>query len=255
MTTPASRRPCSMVSAPRLGAEVRAPGTRGTPGRAAGSRAQARPGTAWPCTLDLPRALALPLAAGSRAGVPWPRATGTWGGCAGQAARSGPRRPLSARGPRAAASARLGRRSPQRGSEGTGGSSVLPASAAPAQPGAQPAVPALRAATDYYSRASGIRQHLGSCSSQVPGEVKAQLPRDALLSPKGIGLWKTPFSSLSEAGSFRLGLYPVPFAGNQVLGLALKKARHQSSSIIVFFDTLPSPPFVTDLVLLGSINS
>lgn len=31
----------------------------------------------------------------------------------------------------------------------------------------------------------GDREHLGSCSSQVPGEVKAQLPRDALLNPKG----------------------------------------------------------------------
>lgn len=224
MTTPASRRPCSMVSAPRLGAEARAPGTRGTPGRAAGPRARARPGTARPCTSDPPRALALPLAAGSRAGVPWPKATGAWGSCAWQAARSGPRRPPSVRGERGSLrAAQQGQ--PAAGQRRRGLAPSSPASAALAQPGAQPSVPALLAATDHYSRASGIREHLGSCSSQVPGEVKARLPRDALLNPNGTGLWKTPFSSLCEAGGFRLGLHPVPFAGNHVLGLAPKKAR------------------------------
>lgn len=169
-----------MVSAPLLGAEVRALGTRGTPGRAAGPCAQARPGTARPCTLDLPRALALPKAAGSRTGVPWPKATS----CAWRAAWSRPRRPLSIAGSSAAASARLSLAARSRVSGGARGS-VLPGSAALGQPGAQPAVPGLPAASDYYSRASGIGEHLGSCSSQVPGEVKAQLPRDALLNSKG----------------------------------------------------------------------
>ena len=131
MTTPASRRPCSMVSAP-LGAQVRAPGTLGAPGRAAGPRAQARPGTAGPCTLDLLRAPALPQAAGSRAAVPWPKATGTWGSCAWQAARSHPRRPLSIPGPCAAASEWVswGRRV----SEADGGSVSCPQLRCPRSP-------------------------------------------------------------------------------------------------------------------------
>ena len=76
---------------------------------------------------------------------------------------------------------------------------------------------------------------MGSYSSQLPGEVKARLPREVLLNPKGIGLWKTPFSSLREAGSFRQGLYLVPFAGNQVLGLAPGEASFRFPFLPILF--------------------
>lgn len=156
------RRPCSMVSAPLPGAEVRALGTRGTPGRAAGPRAQARPGTARPCTLDLPRALALPKAAGSRTGVPWPEATTTWGGCAWQAASSRPRRPLSIAGPSAAASARfsVAARSGVSGSRGLGQPS----------PAALPWVSPAPSPRCRYSRRRRITTHerRGSASIWAP---------------------------------------------------------------------------------------
>lgn len=63
-------------------------------------------------------------------------------------------------------------------------------------------------------------------------EVKAKLPRDALLNPKGTGLWKTPFRPLCEAGSFRLGLCRVPFAGNPGAWAGTEKA---SFGFLLFF--------------------
>lgn len=85
------------------------------------------------------------------------------------------------------------------------------ASAARCQPSAQPTHPGLLAAPGYSPAPRDLRG-CGLLQLQVLREVKAKLPRDTLLNPRGTGLRKTPFSP-SEAGSFRLGLYPVSFAG------------------------------------------
>lgn len=90
----------------------------------------------------------------------------------------------------------------------------------PSAPATLPTVPLAQPPCPRYCP----RRRLLTSSRQLPGEVLARFPRHALLNPKGTGPWKTPFSSLSEAGSFRLGLYLVPLAGNQVLGLALVEA-------------------------------
>lgn len=86
-------------------------------------------------------------------------------------------------------------------------------SAARCQPGAQPTLPGLLAAP-HYSRAPRDRRGSGLLQLQLPIEVKAKLPWDALLNPKGTSLRKNPFSPRSEAGSFRLGLCLMSFAGN-----------------------------------------
>lgn len=87
MTTPASRRPCSMVRAPLPGAQVRAPCTPGDSRTLCRARRPGASGTVQPCTLDLPGALAVSQAGVSRASVPWPAATCTWDRCSWPAAR------------------------------------------------------------------------------------------------------------------------------------------------------------------------
>lgn len=95
----------------------------------------------------------------------------------------------------------------------------------PPPAGAVPGLPGQRCRRSPRARPRKVTTHghPGSCSSRLPAEVKAQLPRDAPLNPEGTGLWKTPFSSLGEAGGFRPGLYLVPFAGNLVRALAPRK--------------------------------
>lgn len=51
----------------------------------------------------------------------------------------------------------------------------------------------------------------------APWRSESAVPTGRAFKPWGTGLWKAPFSSLSEAGSFRLGLYLALFAGNPVL--------------------------------------
>lgn len=99
---------------------------------------------------------------GSRAGVPWPAATGARGGRAWRCAEPA-RRPPSVPRPS------LPPRAP-------GGARPPPAPAAPGPPCPRPAPP-------HGRPAGGGRA--GSCSARRPAEVKARLPRDALLQPRG----------------------------------------------------------------------
>lgn len=186
MTTPASRRPCSMVSAPLPRTSPRALHARGGLGRAAGPRAPGRPGTAGPCTLDPPGAPALPRQRQPRR-RPWPRATGTWGS---RARRPGP----------GAASAPSIRRSRPRVSEGAGATSVPRSVPSHAALGPSPSCPGrARGAPDGYSRRRRPGA-LSSCGSQLPGEVKARFPRGALLNPGGQVSGKPRFPPSARLG-------------------------------------------------------
>lgn len=205
-----------MVSAP-LPAHKFARRHAGGSGARCRARARARPGTAWPCTLDLPRALALPQAAGAAPESPGPKPLSPGAAAPGAAAPGSGEKPsptpaFCAEAERCSLrAAQPGRRQPRL--QRSQGSVPRPSHAALGPP--RPAtLPTLLSAPEDYSRRS----------SQLPREVLARFPRDALLNPKGTGPWKTPFSSLSEPGSFRLGLYLVPLAGHQVLGLALVEA-------------------------------
>lgn len=125
----------------------------------------------------------------------------------------------------AAASAPLSGGSGQPGLRGSSALGQSPLTiAALCQPGAQPTLPRVLAAP-LYSQAPPDRRVSGLLQLQLLREVKAKLPRDALLNPKGIGLWKTPFSPLFEAVSFRLGLYFVSFSGNPSVRAGTEKGQ------------------------------
>ena len=157
-------------------------------GRAEGPRAQARPGTAWPCTLDLRRARALPR--GSRRPRPSTLAHCHLhlASCVGASVPDAG--PLSPR-PGAAASAPFSCGSLRPGPGVTTRSVLLPEPAPPAV--AQPTHPGLLVAPRYSPAPRDLRG-CGLLQLQILREVKAKLPRDTLLNPKGTGLRKTPFS-------------------------------------------------------------
>lgn len=180
-----------MVSAPLSGAEIRAPGTPGDSGTCCGAP---RPGASGnSLALHFGPAESPGSAPGQPATAPeypgpLPLAPGRLRGSLG------PRRRPSVPETRRCSLRAVQRWQPAPRSWGSNALRPSPrANAAGCQPNAQPTHPGLPAAPRYSPAPRDLRG-CGLLQLQVLREVKAKLPRDTLLNPKGTGLRKTPFS-------------------------------------------------------------
>ena len=163
MTKPAARRPCSMVSAPLSGAEIRAPGTPGDSGTRCGAP---RPGASGNClALHFGPAESPGSAPGQPAAAPeyhgpLPLAPGRLRGSLG------PRRRPSVPETRRCSLRAVQRRQPAPRSRGSNALRPSPrASAARCQPSANPPTPGFWPRRNTHRR-PGICEDVGSCSSK-----------------------------------------------------------------------------------------
>lgn len=199
MTTPASRRPCSMVSArlPRAG-----PRARHARGGLGARRRAPRPGasgSSWALPFGPAGSPGSSAGGGSSAGVPGPAPPAP-----GAAALGGLREPSVPRSrPRVAV--------------GAGAASVPRSVPSHAALGPLARLPWPRSAATH---GAGVGERRAPAAARSRGSESA-VPTGRAFKPRGTGPWKAPFSSLRGARSFPLGLYLAPFAGNQVLLPAL----------------------------------